>query len=80
MAQRQALTNPQNTIFAVKRLIGRKFDSPEIARARARLPYYLTAAPNGDVMVAAESRTLTPQEISAMILGYLKACAESYFG
>jgi len=80
LAQRQALTNPQNTIFAVKRLIGRKFDSPEIAQARARLPYYLAAAPNGDVLVAAETRTLTPQEISAMILGYLKGCAESYFG
>ncbi len=80
LAQRQALTNPQNTIFAVKRLIGRKFDSPEIAQARARLPYYLTPAPNGDVLVAAETRSLTPQEISAMILSYLKGCAESYFG
>jgi molecular chaperone DnaK len=80
LALRQALTNPQNTIFAVKRLIGRKFDSPEIAEARARLPYYLTGAPNGDVLVATEMRTLTPQEISAMILSYLKGCAESFFG
>jgi len=80
LALRQALTNPQNTIFAVKRLIGRKFDSPEIAEARARLPYYLTGAPNGDVLVATEARTLTPQELSAMILSYLKSCAESFFG
>ena len=79
LALRQALTNPQNTIFAVKRLIGRKFDSPEIREAKSRLPYGLSEAPNGDVLVSMESRTLTPQEISAMILGYLKACAEAYF-
>src|SRR5512136_1968566 len=52
LAQRQALTNPQNTIFAVKRLIGRKFYSPEIAQAAARLPYRLVEAQNGDVLVA----------------------------
>ncbi|MGZ7046392.1 MAG: Hsp70 family protein, partial [Candidatus Aminicenantales bacterium] len=80
LALRQALTNPQNTIFAVKRLIGRKFDSPEISEARSRLPYQLAGAPNGDVLVAVDSKTMTPQEISAMILSYLKGCAESYFG
>jgi molecular chaperone DnaK len=80
LALRQALTNPQNTIFAVKRLIGRKYDSPEISEARARLPYRLAGAPNGDVLVALEAKNLTPQEISAMILSYLKGCAESYFG
>jgi molecular chaperone DnaK len=80
LALRQAMTNPQNTIFAVKRLIGRKFDSPEIAEARTRLPYRLAPAPNGDVVVALETKNLTPQEISAMILSYLKGCAESYFG
>ncbi|HYA48084.1 MAG TPA: molecular chaperone DnaK, partial [Burkholderiales bacterium] len=80
LALRQAITNPENTIFAVKRLIGRKFDSPEIAEARARLPYHLASAPNGDVVVALETKTLTPQEISAMVLSYLKGCAESYFG
>ncbi len=80
LAQRQALTNPQNTIFAVKRLIGRKFGSPEITEARTKLSYGLTEAPNGDVLVAVDSKTLSPQEISAMILSYLKSCAESYFG
>ncbi len=80
LALRQALTNPQNTIFAVKRLIGRKFDSPEISEARSRLPYRLVGSPNGDVLVAVDSKTMTPQEISAMILSYLKGCAESYFG
>jgi len=80
LALRQALTNPQNTIFAVKRLIGRKYDSPEIQEAKSRLPYGLREAPNGDVLVSLGSKTLTPQEISAMILGYLKTCAEAYFG
>jgi molecular chaperone DnaK len=80
LALRQALTNPQNTIFAVKRLIGRKFASNEISEARAKLPYYLTESPNGDVLVAIDSQSLTPQEISAMILSYLKGCAESFFG
>jgi len=80
LALRQALTNPQNTVFAVKRLIGRKFDSPEISEARSRLPYRLAGAPNGDVLIAVDSKTMTPQEISAMILSYLKNCAESYFG
>jgi molecular chaperone DnaK len=80
LALRQALTNPQNTIFAVKRLIGRKFASPEIREAAARLPYRLVEAQNGDVLVAVEARTLTPQEISAMVLTYLKNCAEAYFG
>ncbi len=80
LALRQAITNPQNTIFAVKRLIGRKFVSDEISSARTRLPYKLTEAKNGDVLVAVESRTFTPQELSSMILSYLKGCAESFFG
>jgi len=80
LALRQAITNPQNTIFAVKRLIGRKFDSDEISSARARLPYRLSEAKNGDVLVAVDSRAFTPQELSAMILSYLKGCAESFFG
>lgn len=80
LALRQAITNPQNTIFAVKRLIGRKFVSDEISSARTRLPYKLTEAKNGDVLVAVESRTFTPQELSGMILSYLKGCAESFFG
>ncbi len=80
LALRQALTNPQNTIFAIKRLIGRKFDSEEIMAARSRLPYTLASAPNGDVVVTMDSKTFYPQELSAMVLSYLKNCAESFFG
>ncbi|MEN6311976.1 MAG: Hsp70 family protein, partial [Acidobacteriota bacterium] len=79
LALRQALTNPQNTIFAIKRIIGLKFDSEEILAARSRLPYGLASAPNGDVIVTVDSRSYSPQEISAMILSYLKNCAESFF-
>lgn len=80
LALRQALTNPENTIFAVKRLIGRKFASPEVVAARERTPYRLIEAANGDVLISLDPQILTPQEISAMILGYLKTCAESFFG
>jgi len=80
LALRQAITNPENTVFAVKRLIGRKFDSDEVSQARLKVPYQLIPAPNGDTMIAIESRRITPQEISAMVLSYLKKCAESYFG
>ncbi len=88
LALRQAVTNPENTLFAVKRLIGRKFKSEEVQKARARLPYKLIEAPNGDVLIEIGPnldflRTglqITPQEVSAMILTYLKKCAESYFG
>ena len=80
LAMRQALTNPENTIFAVKRLIGRKFNSPEVVAAQKRLPYRLIEAANGDVMIALDPQVLTPQEISALILDYLRKCAESYLG
>jgi molecular chaperone DnaK len=79
-ALRQALTNPEKTLFAVKRLIGRKFLSEEVQKAAARLPYKLAEAPNGDVLIDIGRERVTPQEVSAMILGYLKTCAESYFG
>jgi molecular chaperone DnaK len=80
LALRQAVTNPHNTIFAVKRLIGQKYASPEVQKARERLPYTLVEAPNGDVLVSVDSQRLTPQEISSMILSYLKDCAESFLG
>jgi molecular chaperone DnaK len=80
LALRQAITNPDKTVFAVKRLIGRKFDSPEVAAARLKMPYQLAAAPNGDVRVVIDSGEISPQEISGMILSYLKVCAESFFG
>ena len=80
LAMRQAVTNPANTFYAVKRLIGQKFLSAEVQEAQNRLPYKLKEAANGDVLVVLGSKTMSPPEISSMVLGYLKACAESYFG
>jgi molecular chaperone DnaK len=80
LALRQAITNPQNTIFAIKRLMGKKFDSADVQEARKKIPFELAEAPNGDVMVQVDSKIISPQEISAMILRYLKKCAETFFG
>lgn len=80
LALRQAIANPNKTVFAVKRLIGRKFNSPEVAAARQKMPYELAEAPNGDIRVVIDSGEISPQEISGMILSYLKMCAESFFG
>lgn len=80
LALRQAVTNPDKTLFAVKRLIGRKFRSPEIQEARQHLPYTLLEAPNGDVMIEVGAQLVTPQEVSALILGYLRKSASSHFG
>ncbi len=80
LALRQAVTNPASTFYAVKRLIGQKFRSAQVQEAMARLPYGLKEAANGDVAVALGEESLSPPEISAMVLGYLKACAESFFG
>lgn len=80
LAQRQAFTNPKNTVTAVKRLMGKKYDSEEAQETILRMPYVLTQASNGDLMVELGSEKISPQEISAMILEYLKKCAESYFG
>lgn len=80
LALRQAKTNPENTIYAVKRLIGKKFNSEDVTEARKRVTYELAEAPNGDVLVVIDSEKLSPQEISGMILSYLKESAESFFG
>src|SRR5262245_23314924 len=80
IAKRQALTNPKNTVFAVKRLVGRKMDSPEVQEARRILPYALVAAPNGDVHIQVEDKVFSPPEISAFVLQKLKAAAEDYLG
>jgi molecular chaperone DnaK len=80
LALRQALTNPEKTLFSVKRLIGRKFNSPEVAEARRRMPFKLTEAPNGDVLIQAGTQLITPQEASSYVLKYIKKCAESFFG
>ena len=81
-AKRQAVTNPQNTIFSAKRLIGRKFS--ELTAADKQMPYKIVAASNGDahiqVEVAGETKTYSPQEIAAMVLGKLKADAEAKLG
>jgi molecular chaperone DnaK len=79
-ALRQAITNPDNTFFAIKRLIGGKFNSRQASETQERVPYTLSEAENGDVMVKKGDQKISPQEISAHILDYLKRCAESYFG
>ncbi|MFW6159766.1 MAG: molecular chaperone DnaK [Acidobacteriota bacterium] len=80
LAMRQALTNPDKTIYAVKRLMGKKFSSSEIQSFISRIPYKLIEAPNGDILIDLGSNHISPQEISSMIIRYLKRCAESYFG
>jgi molecular chaperone DnaK len=80
VAKRQAVTNPEHTIFSVKRFIGRKFSAPETKRAQKTLPYHLEAAPNGDVRIKVETKTYSPQEISAMVLQKMKQTAEDYLG
>jgi molecular chaperone DnaK len=80
IAKRQALTNPRNTVFAVKRLIGRKYNSTEVEQARRFLPYSLTESPNGDVHIQIEEKVYSPPEISAFVLQKLKAAAEDYLG
>ena len=80
IAKRQALTNPKNTVFAVKRLIGRKFESPEVESARKLLPYQLAPSQNGDVHIQVEDKVYSPPEISAFVLQKLKAAAEDYIG
>jgi molecular chaperone DnaK len=80
IAKRQALTNPKNTVFAVKRLIGRKFDSPEAGEARKFLPFMLVEAQNGDVHIQIDDKVYPPPEISSFVLQKLKAAAEDYLG
>lgn len=79
-AKRQAITNPENTIFAVKRLMGRKYDSPEVQRDIKILPYKIVRAPNGDAHVEIRGKRYSPPEISAMVLKKLKEAAEAYLG
>lgn len=80
VAKRQAVTNPKNTIFAVKRLIGRKYDSEEVQKAKKILPYEIVKADNGDAWVMLGGQKKSPQEISALILMKLKQDAEDYLG
>jgi molecular chaperone DnaK len=80
IAKRQAITNPENTVFAVKRLIGRKFDDPIVQKAMKILPYKVVRADNGDAWVECRGKKYSPAEISAMILQYMKKAAEDYLG
>lgn len=80
VAKRQAVTNPDNTIFSIKRFMGRKYSDPEVQRDRKVIPYKLSEASNGDVRVAMGGRDYSPPEISAMILQKMKADAEAKLG
>ena len=80
IAKRQAITNPENTIFSVKRLMGRKFKSPQVQDAIKRLPYKVVEASNGDAHVEIRGKRYSPAEISAMILQKMKQTADDYLG
>ncbi len=80
LARRQAVVNSENTVFSIKRFMGRKFSDPEVQRAVGLVPYKITAAPNGDIRVHMGGKEYSPPEVSAMILAKLKTDAEGYLG
>jgi molecular chaperone DnaK len=80
VARRQAIINPENTIFSIKRFMGRKYKDPQVQRAMEHIPYQVKEAPNGDIRVVMGGKEYSPPEISAMILQKLKADAEAYLG
>ncbi|HMU33237.1 MAG: molecular chaperone DnaK [Acidobacteria bacterium] len=80
IAKRQAVTNAANTLFAIKRLIGRKFDAPEVEKMRSSVPFEIVKSPNGDAHIRVLDRIYSPPEISAIILQRLKLSAEEFLG
>ena len=80
IAKRQAVTNPSNTLYAVKRLIGRKYNSPEVEKMRETVPFEIVEAPNGDAHIRVLDRVFSPPEISAIVLQRLKLAAEEFLG
>ncbi|OLD65285.1 MAG: molecular chaperone DnaK [Acidobacteria bacterium 13_1_40CM_2_68_10] len=78
IAKRQGVTNPNNTVYAVKRLIGRKFNSPEVQQAKKFVPYQIVDAKNGDVRIRVRDKDYSPQEVSAMVLERLKEMTEEH--
>jgi molecular chaperone DnaK len=80
VAKRQAITNPENTVFGVKRLIGRKFSSPEVQEDLKRLPYIIDKANNGDVRIKLQDKQHSPAEVSSFVLSNIKKTAEDYLG
>ena len=79
-AKRQAVTNPERTIFAVKRLIGRRYDDPMVEKDKKLVPYKIVRASNGDAWVENEGKTYSPSQISAFVLQKMKETAEAYLG
>ena len=80
VANRQAATNPEDTVYAIKRLMGRKFDDPDVAQQRELAAYKIVAAENGDAWVEVAGKRMSPQEVSAIVLAQMKSIAESYLG
>ncbi len=78
VAKRQAQTNAENTVFAVKRLIGRRFDAPDVAQARRSCPYKIVEGPNGDAWIDVRGKEMSPSEVSALILKEMREIAEDY--
>ena len=79
-AKRQAVTNPENTLFAIKRLIGRRFNSPEVSKDRGHVPFKIVEGDNGDAWVEVKGQKYAPSQISAIVLQKIKEYAESYLG